>query len=698
MRDTLGTASSAAWAGGIVKAVDPFILPANTSPRGLNTALALGRTGVPYIQKRMGVLCLTTTAITGSAPIIGQHDYMEVSTGTRRHLCTTETNIEVKGVDGLFTVLGSPLTSAEPPSFATANNMAFLFNGTDAYKIRGTVIENVGIVRPVVATLSGSSGAVGLHDGEYELRVAYKNDNTGHISSASNTASSTVIVSEDEIDWFDVPVSPDPQVTSRLLLIRNIDTQAQFYVAGEINDNVTTTATTSVLDENLVVVAPTTTNRNPPPTGIKACTVYRGRLVVTDGIGIYWSEIDEPEAFDVFSADFIDSSGDVITGVAVDQDTLLVLKDDRTHAINGELAGGYTLVQLDANIGCIAHKTICSAAGSTFWWSRQGIIKYTNGTVERIGMSTYGDPRELVNANAISVASAVTHDERGTIYFALPDVGQTRATFILPFNYILGVLESERWDPMDVASLGRAEDGNGVLQPVIGGYSGQVFQLWSGNNDGVRAGTSTGGTFVASSDNITTIEWTDPNGLVVDFAGSGLLERKITIIDSAGGIVTQDLRPRIIANGVVNIIDFTPAVTVTSGETYTLVIGGPNFQFDTPWRNFGDEWVKKRFEYLFLLIKGALFGSAASVVMSFDYDELNLTGKDRTFVSTAVGSVFDEAVFDVDVWDTAQNLQRRYRVARTGRSWRTRIINAGANQPFAVLLVAAQAVGQTVKQ
>jgi len=691
MRDTLGTAATGAWGAGVIKSVDATLLPANASPRGLNSALALSQTGLPYVQKRKGLTCLTSTPLTGSGAILGQHDYVEVSTGTRRHLCTTATQIAVKGVDGVFSVLTGTLTSATPPDFTTANSMAFIFNGTDAVKVRGTTVENVGIVRPVVATMSGATGAAGSHNGTYELRVAYKNTNTGHLSSASDTATATVVATNDQIDWSDVPVSPDAQVDARVLLIRNVATQAQFYVAGEIADNTTTTATTNVADTALVTVAPTRTNRNPPPSGVKYCAVYRGRLVVSDGEAIYWSKIDEPEAFDTFAADLVDSSGDPITGLLAHQDLLLILKDDRTFSLTGDLGGAYQMSMVDTNVGCLAHRTLVCARDAAYWWSRHGIVRFTGAAVERIGMTTYGDPSDRVSMSNASLAQAVVHDERGSIYFAVPGIGQSRNTLILPWSYMSGVLESDGWDPMDAASLGMAIDGTGVLQPTLGNYAGQVFQLWSANNDGVASGTVTG-TFTAGSLPLTTI--TDGTA-AFDTTGGALVERKITFLDDDGALVTT-VRPRITANTATT-LTFTPDIGFTVGATYRYIIGGPDFEFDTPWRTFGDSWVKKRFEYAFFQFKGFDYGSGVSIDMDFDDDDLNINEKRRTFTHARTGTTFDDAIWDTDIWDDVASVTLRKRIARTGRSWRMRFLNREANEPFALLLVGVQAVGQTVK-
>lgn len=276
----------------------------------------------------------------------------------------------------------------------------------------------------------------------------------------------------------------------------------------------------------------------------------------------------------------------------------------------------------------------------------------------------------------------------------MPGTGQDRASGIIPFNYALGVLESEWWDPMDVASLGQAIDGTGILQPTLGGYAGQIFRLWDTNSDGVANGTTASGTFVAGSASITSL--TDITA-TFDTTGGGLIERRLTILDSEGEIVTTTPRPRITAN-TGTAITFTPALAVTSGATYTYVVGGPNFQFDTPWRDFNDPFLKKRFEFLHILVKGASFGAAASLEVSFNHNNAGTGSSPRTFTATDSSGVWDTALWDVDVWDTPDAVAQRYRVARVGRNWRLRIINANANEPFALLYVAMQAAGQTHKR
>src|SRR6185436_9996151 len=164
-----------------------------------------------------------------------------------------------------------------------------------------------------------------------------------------------------------------------------------------------------------------------------------------------------------------------------------------------------------------------------WFWSRHGVVTWSGaGEIDPIGPRLYGDPSDRVDLLNIDVASGVRDELNNRYLVALPGTGQTRATFILPFNTLLNVIESEGWDPMDVGALGNISH-SGELQVHLGNYAGQVFHMWNGNNDGLPSGSSYAGTFVASGTSISS--FTDA-GATFTSTGGKLIERKVTIKDS----------------------------------------------------------------------------------------------------------------------------------------------------------------------
>lgn len=693
LRETIGDGTTGAWGAGVIGAVDPTTLPPNASPYGLNSALASPSLGVAFVQKRRGLSCLNTTPITGSPAVIGLYQF-RLSGGTSHFLWVSDNGrLDEFDTDHAATIDATAFTSGTHyPAFLTAADLCFMVNGVDAIKYNGTTVSKFGIDRPTVGTLSAAAGAAGTPSGTYELRVAYRNTSTGHTSSASNTAAATVVVVNQRLSWSNIPVSADPQVDFVVLGVRNTATQTQFFEVGTVANGITT-ATSNFVDANLTTPLPSTTANDPPPAGAKHLAYYQGRVFVITNTGLYYSQVDQPESFDLSrNFDPVNAEdGQRFMAVFSDHEVLLICKENRTYMLIGNDPATWQIHLIDADIGCATFRTMFSLAGSTWWWGLHGLVKWDGGnTIEKVGTRLYGDPAATVNFDQIAVASAVGNAAQSRMLFSLPGLTQTRATFMVPYSTNANAFEATAWDPMDGSCLGSAIDDDGVPQMYLGGYAGQVFQLWTGNNDAITTGTTTG-TVTPATSSLATL--TDA-GAAFDVTGGKLIERRVTLIDPNGFPIAT--RPRITGN-TATVLTFDAAVIdLTPGVPYTYIIGAPNFVWDTPWRTCATPWVKKRFEYLFTLFKDAVFSTAASVDLFFDYSE---TGpKTRTISTPEVGALWDSGIWDQDVWDGPGNLQKRTRLGRVGFAWRVRVRNAAVNAPFAMLMVGVQAVGQTTKQ
>ena len=696
LRETLGAQG---WPGGVVLG-DPTLVGASASPRGLNSALALTTTGVPYVGKRQGIGTMNTTAITGSPATLGMFDYYRIADDTFRHVIAPDGGRIDRRNDTTITAIDATGLTAGTlyPDFAVANDLLFIVNGTDRKKYNGTAVTNFGITRPTVGTMGGAAGVAGSPNGTYELRVTYANSGTGHESSASATASATVVVVSQKIDVTNIPVSSDTQVDTRYIYVRNTSTMTQFYRAGTISDNTTTSLTLEFADATITTAAPGTSENDRPPSGVKYLALYQGRLFAASDSALYYSAVDEPESFDALAIEYVNQSdGQKITGICAVQDTLLIFKEGSVYTLNGADPTTWEIDRLSDDYGCGSHRTIKTVGDSVYWFGRQGIVRYTpGGNVDTIGMRLYGSIDSTVNYDSILTASACKDEQNFRYIVALPGTGQTRATFMLPLNITLGVLESSKWDPMDAATLGEATDSDGMQRAYLGNYAGQIFRVWDTTADGVPSGTVTG-TFVASGTSVTTV--TDLTAAFYT-TGAGLVERKVTILDSDGDLVTTGNRPRISSNTATAVTLNTAVTGLTNAATYTYIIGGPDFQWDTYWSYLNTPWVKKRFEYLFTLVKGTSSGASAKIDVAFDWDDANANAKQISLTLTGASGVWDDAdsLWDQSVWDSTENIRTRHRIGRVGFAMRARYRNAAANQSFAFLMVGTQAASETTKR
>lgn len=683
VREILG-AGPEGWSGGVVSAIEATLLPANASPRGLNSALALASRGVAYVQKRLGLELLTATPMSGSPVLIGGYQYNK-SDGTQIVLVMSDTGRLEKYASSAFTNISTGFTSGTYyPDFETANDLCFIVNGQDRKKYNGTSVTNFGIARPTVGTLAGAAGAAGGPNGTYELRVSYGNSSTGAESSASNTATATVTVANQKISVTNVPVSSDGQVDRRFLYVRETSLQAQFYLAGTISDNSATTITLDFTNATLLTPAPTTTSNNEPPTGAKYLALHQGRMFVATDTGLYYSAINKPEAFDPLNFEAVNQNdGEKFMGIHSDHEVLIILKERSTYALYGTDPDTWQIRLIDGDIGCVSHRTLLSSQGYVWWWSNTGVARWNlSDAIDRVGLRLYGNPEDTLNVAEMLRASAADHAPHARILFAVPGIGQSRATLIVPFNVATNAFEATYWDPMDAAVLFPYIASTGP-EVMLGGYAGQVFRCWANNNDGVPSGTLTG-TFTASG--VSTSGITDSGASFLNTGGK-LIERRVTILDSDG--IPNSIRPRITTNDATS-LTFDTAVTTTPGLVYTYIIGGPNFQWDTGWRAFQDlMWGKKRFEYFYTLLKGSSFDTTVRGQMFFDYNDVG--PKDRLFTaSSGGGALWDGGIWDQSVWDSQGEVMNRFRIGRAGTAYKARIINAAVNDPFAILQLATQ--------
>lgn len=662
------------WGQGVINSIEPDLLP-SAYIRGYNCALTSIGGDKAVVMKRKGCHCLNTTPVTGSTAVVGQHEFRLASGAsfTAYHLLVSDSGrLDKVSTTGTLTTISataftSSSTQANLPDFADANNLCFIVNGTDAKKFDGTNVLTFGIVKPSTAPTLADSGVAGNHNGTYEARVTFYNSVTGHESSAGAT-SATVTVANKQINWTALPLSADGQVTSRKLYLRNTATQQNFYLVTTIADNTATTYTSNISDTALTVIGPDAFENDPPPAGIRYASWHRARMFVADGQNIYFSKIELPEAFDPDAYEPINpDDGQAITGLLSAFDILIIFKSNSVWAIVGDDPDTWTITQLNPSLGCTAHRSVVFADNRVFFWTPQGPAAMTrDGNATLLAPAYISETVSSDNLNFsityLGKICVAADDTFQRIMWAVPGHGQSRNTIILPYNYRIDRWESDKWDPMDVASMAAVLNTDGRRTVMLGGYSGQVFDWWNTSNDGVVSGTVTG-TFVATSNSVSII--TDGSALF-DTTGGKLIERKVTIVNEDGEMVGIT-RPRITANTTTALTLATAVSGLVIGATYTYYIGGPAFDWRTFWSNFGKPFIKKRFRFIYLDVRPASASVTALVSACIDYQNRDCVDKAFAFTTSDQSGTWDVSHWDEFLWDVILNIvPKRFRVSRSG--------------------------------
>jgi len=199
------------------------------------------------------------------------------------------------------------------------------------YKYNGTDWTRHGVYPPTT-TSTVATNAAGLLTGSYNYKVTFENSQVvqGDVGPASVTftaASESILVSA-------IPVAPQSYGVSSRNIYRTITSGVEYYLAGTINDNTTTSFVDNVEDDALGATAPTD---NGVPSKYGIIKYHQDRLFIND-VGnpnlVKYSELTNPYVFKALNFLTVgDNSFDIVKSFEVYENGLLVFGKRTTTLI-----------------------------------------------------------------------------------------------------------------------------------------------------------------------------------------------------------------------------------------------------------------------------------------------------------------------------------------------------------------------------
>lgn len=642
-------------------------IPVDASTRSRNVAFLKG--GFP--SKRKGCPILTPSAQTGKSPILGLGHNLGLNwTISQDGKFSKWSNGTPSAVDAGN---ASPFTSGlHFPITTTAHNLLFMCNGVDAKKTDGTTVSAWGFNPPTAPTVS-DAGAGGNMSGTYAVALTAYNENTGHESSLSGFNQVTVAAGHKVgVSW---TFPADPQITKVRVHIFKFGLSSKFMRVGSTDVSPTPDPTTggyasgtlavtlNLTDAditNLIVSSPTFTSNNPPPPGITFALFHGGRMFVTDGKYLYFSQLDDPESFDPNNFEVVNTNDDqTIVGFAhVSNYQLLIFKSGSTHALTGPNDPTvWDIAEIDPAVGLSSVRSIVYIEGAIWWEALQGLFKVEfipsdfaiAGTPQRVDSPYISDNLENLNDALLGNACAAYDSVQQRLFFAVPDANSSsRNTQLLPFNTKLKVFE-DIWDPMDTSALG-VWVLNGVPVVVIGGYQGRIFQMWATPYvDGVRQTDGVSVTFTLNGTvTSTTVNTLTDSTATFDTASDGLAEIPVNAVSPAGLV-----QRNIIQSNTGTVLTLLNNWGVQPDSTWTYYIGNPWFEFDTAHveptsaPSEGSAFYIRNFKHV--LLRGVSDAGATLDVYSIIDGDFSAFGTHNVMTVQSGG-----AKWDIDKWDNGR--------------------------------------------
>lgn len=675
------------WSGGVLTSVEIDRIPDNASSKGKNSALfSIGpNRAVP--GQRLGCEIANITAISGTPAVLGM-------VGFKRRSGTTFTNYRILvddagGVsrledDDTTSAIATALTAGTyVPNFETANNLLFICNGQDRKKYNASAVQNWGITRPSAPTAANIAGAM---TGTYRIALTYYNSATTHESSRSEYVSQAAAGQGIRVT---LPTAGlDTQISHIRIHVLKETVQTEYFQLAQVSAG-TATYDIDVSDAvltALTTLSPNTTENDPPPSGITHCAWHLSRMFVAEGSNLYWSKREFPEAFGPEDVEPVSSDdGDLITCLLqIGETQLLIGKKNSLWVLDGDDPASWQLRVIDPVGGTVSQSATFVVDGGVFMWSDNGPRTWAiGGPMVSIGQTLLAPdvgPDNIAYDTLSRIIGSPDHINKRAIW-CCPEVGQTRNNLMFPFNYNLGVWESNESRMIDICSMAIMDDEDSVPKVYLGDYKGRVFRLWDSMSDGARV--TDGVTTFTRSGNITaaTSTYIEDSTATFDTTGNGLAQLYFYVIDPEQLKVQ---RRRIGSNTATRLtLDSGQSWSYDPNTQWTYLVAAPDFQWDFKVEDFDSPFTKKRFDYFVSQL--AVTGADATIRCEI-YKNKDLDSPNKTFSFTAASgnAIWNESEWNTAQWAGGNVTTERKRISLTGLSILLRLINRSHNSRIVI--------------
>jgi len=301
-----------------------------------------------------------------------------------------------------------------------------------------------------------------------------------------------VLATNEKLLLSSIPTSSDAQVDQRKIY-RTAANGLDYFWLATINDNTTTTFVDNIPDSALGVAM--AEDHDVLPNG-KFSTWWDERLWVSGDNVVYYSDVDNPEAFDI-DVRFITirkgDKGNDITQMVDYKDALYVFKKNSTFIILKKPGGGYGRYLLTRDFGCIAPWSMIEVNNLLMFLSHRGIEVF-NGADSYIPNFSVSVKRTIsaIDTTKLDYICASHCRNKNEVWWSIPDdtSGTTKKTLV--YNYISNRFYIfERGDTEVISCLAEASDSNKKPQVYIGTRSGKLFLAESKTQDGSSDITAT---------------------------------------------------------------------------------------------------------------------------------------------------------------------------------------------------------------
>jgi hypothetical protein len=640
------------------------------------------------IKKRSGCRPLNPVPISAAKKVDGLFEFRRQ--GGFRHLMAVCNGalVQFDDVNAFTAVAGAGgFTAGNAGRACFFRNNAIVFDGSQNKRYDGTTVFDLGFAKPTSATNMTAVAPTGAGiTGTFEAYYVWYDQTMDHESSPSDTTATTALVAQAR-HHTKPGGAPPTNVTHWRAYVRRTDTnEFNFFRAA------TVAVGTATFNEELSDTArrdagagPYSSDNDPPPGAFAILVVWKGF-----GIGVlanddsyYVSRVGDLESWHPKNKFPVNrGDGENITSVLPFGTDILVHKGHQTYRLNGD-ALPFKLDPLHSRWGNVSQESGLEVDGKFYGWDRErGPYRHDTVNWDSLVDGRITQVLATVNRNALADIRAVYDEAAHVIRWAVPTTGVTRKRLVLKYHVGL-----DAWLPPDTGleygSFCTFTDANGLLGVYMGDYWGRVFQVASGDREGLpasAAGTAAVGPLAVTAATANTVTC---GAAAFYTTGSGMAGLPVAALSPAGDWQWRRIASNTATQITLDTTNDSPWTTVPTAQ-YLIIVAGIRWYHTTPWIDFGIPELAKALQHFYFQGKATSPSHDATVHGRFNDDEGTITSASFSFPTGNVSGIWGTMIWGTGLWSSVQRRTRKARVERTVFSAQFQFSNYYADQPISV--------------
>jgi hypothetical protein len=537
-----------------------------------------------------------------------------------------------------------------------------LVNGTFQGRWTGSTLQSgLGEIAPTAAPALAVAAGPGV-TGTYEGYGVWYDSVLEHETSPSAT-SAAVVFANQQRQWTKPAGAPAANYTHWRIYCRRTDTyEFNFFRVGTVVVG-TATLTESISDAARRDLGPLPSENDPAPTGLAIIAEWKGF-----GIGV----VSGADEFSVSRQGDLQSwhpkhkfavargSGEPLTAAHVYGEDCLLMKGHRSWRLEGSRVP-FEIKPIRGSFG-----TVCQEAGGEvgdlyYGWDREyGPYVTDTLTWEPLSRGRVTDVLGIVTRTALTNIRFGHSAKHEVVVWAIPVSGSTRCRMLLPYHYGL-----KTWlPPMTglewAAFVTFTDNANGTTATYAGDQWGKVYELFSGDRDGVPTTapmTTLQGTVTGTA---SAIQLSDSAAAFFVSGLSGLSGIPIALKSPAG--LWQF---RTIDNNTATAVVVTSAFNPAPQIGWQYYIGAIEWIWWTPAVDAQDPFTQKAVDHLYIEARAASPTHTLGVKLRVDGDRAINSELDGFTFSAGSGGIWGVSLWGQALWGASIQTPAKREVRQT---------------------------------